>query len=363
MQRKQFTLKKRGSYYYYSFYDGKTRHWKTTNCSGYSDAFNYCIKLVQEDRLNPKTDFNFSSYASSFFNDDSLYMKDVKLRSSKTRSVMSYTYLLACRQIVKNHLIPLFGEKSLKEITPNQIIEGRLKLSIEGKSNHTINNIFSILSKILENAYRNGLIFSNPCKAVKPLLEDECKKGTFLIEDAQKIFSYSWKNQESRIFNLVAALTGARLSEINAFRSENLHDNHIEVKDQFLKGKLRPTKTQKSRIIPLSKEVHDLIESNLKNGVFCDELSEARPSNDLRDILQKIIPEKRDSQSLSFHSWRHFFNTYLLSKGIAPIKVASVLGHSTKDISAMTIRYCNFTVSDFKEIIEAQRELYYLLCN
>lgn len=363
MQKKEFTLKKRGLYYHYSFYVDKKRCWKTTNCSSYSDAFNFCIKLLQEERLNPKNDKLFKDYASSFFDDNSLFMKDVKLRSTKKHQVMSYTYLITCKQIVNNHLIPLFGNKSLKEIKPYTIIESRIILSEQGKSNHTINNIISVLGKILETAYQNGLINQNPVKALKQLYEDENKKGTFTIEEAKNIFTYSWENEESRTFNLVAALTGARLSEINAFRRENLHENYIEVTDQFLKGQLRPTKTQKTRIIPLCPEVYNLIESNLKNDIFCDDLSEARPSNDLRTILIKNIPEIRKEKSLSFHSWRHFFNTYLLSQNIAPIKVASVLGHSTKDISSMTMRYCNFTVDDFGEIIEAQKVFYHLLCD
>lgn len=367
MQKKPFCLKKRGDIWYRNWYDythiPPVRHWISTECSSYNDAFNKCLKLAQEGRLNPETDYKFASYASTFFDEDSLYMQDVKLRSSKTHQAMSYSYWLTCRQIVKNHLNRLFCDYSIKEFTPKIIIKGRIKLSCEGLSNHTINNIISVLNKILETAFQNGLISRNPCKSVKPLLEDENIKGTFLINESRNILRSSWPNENSRKFNTVAALTGARLSEINAFRAENLNDDYIEVKDQFLKGQLRPTKTQKSRIIPLCPEVHDLIASNMKNGVFCDDIYESRPSDDLREVLQEIMPEKRKSQSLSFHSWRHFFNTFLLSKGIAPIKVASVLGHSTKDISTMTIRYCNFSVVDFTEIIEAQRELFHLLCD
>lgn len=364
MQRKEFCLKKRGNYYYRSWYDNQTparRHWISTNCSSYIDAFNSCIKLVQEGRLSPQKEILFLDYALPFFNEDSLYMRDIMLRSSKQHIAMSFSYWQTCKQIVRNHLLPLFGNKSLKEITPNLIIEGRIKLSSEGKSNHTINNIVSVLSKILETAYQNDLITRNPCKAVKPLFEDENKRGTFQLDEAKIIFKFLWTDEESKTFNLVAALTGARLSEINASRAENLHENYIEVKDQFLKSELRPTKTQSSRIIPLCPEVHNLIQNNLKGNVFCNDLYESKPSNDLRNVLEQIMPDIRKEKLLSFHSWRHFFNTFLLSQGVAPIKVASVLEHSTRDVSQMTLRYCNFSVTDFAEIIKAQRHLYHLL--
>ena len=58
-----------------------------------------------------------------------------------------------------------------------------------------------------------------------------------------------------------------------------------------------------------------------------------------------------------YHSLRHFYNTYLLSNNISPIKVAAVLGHLT-GVSSVQERYTKFTEADYKEIYEVQGVLF-----
>ena len=77
-------------------------------------------------------------------------------------------------------------------------------------------------------------------------------------------------------------------------------------------------------------------------------------------MLRKTMPEKRKEHGYCFHSLRHFANTFFLSKGIAPIKVACVLGHSS-GISSMQERYTNFTEDDFSEFYRVQSELFHFL--
>ncbi len=73
-------------------------------------------------------------------------------------------------------------------------------------------------------------------------------------------------------------------------------------------------------------------------------------------MLVANMTERNEERGYCFHSWRHFYNTYLLSKNISPVKVASVLGHST-GVSSVLERYTNFTEADYKEIYEVQCEL------
>ena len=96
-----------------------------------------------------------------------------------------------------------------------------------------------------------------------------------------------------------------------------------------------------------------------KEFVF-DSLADNRASDLLRKMLIKTMSEKRESHGYCFHSLRHFANTYFLSKGILPIKVASVLGHST-GVSSMQERYTNFNEEDFLEFYAIQKELFHYL--
>ena len=79
-------------------------------------------------------------------------------------------------------------------------------------------------------------------------------------------------------------------------------------------------------------------------------------------MLIETMPEKRKEHGYCFHSFRHFSNTYFLSQGILPIKVACVLGHST-GVSSMQERYTNFSEKDFFEFYEVQANLFQYLIN
>ena len=90
--------------------------------------------------------------------------------------------------------------------------------------------------------------------------------------------------------------------------------------------------------------------------VFYD-VGATRASNTLHQILVANMPEPTKKCGYCFHSWRHFYNTYLLSQNISPLKVASVLGHST-GAGSVQENYTNFTEADYKEIYDVQSKLF-----
>jgi len=72
------------------------------------------------------------------------------------------------------------------------------------------------------------------------------------------------------------------------------------------------------------------------------------------------MEQARVKRGLCFHSWRHFFNTYLLAENVPPVKVAAVLGHST-GAGSMQERYTNWRPDMFPEVYAAQEKLVKLL--
>jgi integrase len=64
----------------------------------------------------------------------------------------------------------------------------------------------------------------------------------------------------------------------------------------------------------------------------------------------------REKRGLCFHSWRHFFNTFLLAQNVLPHKVAAVLSHST-GAGSMQERYTNWRPEQFPEVYTAPEKL------
>jgi integrase len=67
-----------------------------------------------------------------------------------------------------------------------------------------------------------------------------------------------------------------------------------------------------------------------------------------------ISHEERLKRNLSFHAWRHFFNTALRMDNVTDAKVQSVTGHRSKK---MTDHYTHFDTRQFTEIREVQTKL------
>ena len=216
----------------------------------------------------------------------------------------------------------------------------------------SVNNILSVFKIIFDVAQSDDVLTSSPLRGIKPLMKLPSLRNAFTLEDA--------KNQSQHSFNFVAALTGLRLSEINALRKENIFPTYIDLKDQYLRGELRPLKTKEARKIPICPELFKFLSERIEHSpdgfVFYD-VGATKASDSLRKVLNENIPERKKECGYCFHSWRHFYNTYLLSNNINPIKVAAVLGHST-GVGSVQERYTNFTDADYKEIYDIQSQLF-----
>ena len=247
-------------------------------------------------------------------------------------------------------------------IKPNDIKEFRLHLLREKKlSFKSVNNIMSVLKIIVDVAITDDILTISPLRGIKPLMKNSAARYAFTLEDAKKVLcEYSWINQSQRMFNFVAACTGLRLSEINSLRRENVKDTYIDLYDQYLRGELRPLKTKESRKIPICQELYKILSERIEQSddgyVFFD-VGATKASDTLHKVLVANMPERNEERGYCFHSWRHFYNTYLLSNNISPIKVAAVLGHST-GVSSVQERYTNFTEADYQEIYQVQSKLF-----
>jgi hypothetical protein len=67
-----------------------------------------------------------------------------------------------------------------------------------------------------------------------------------------------------------------------------------------------------------------------------------------------ISYEEKLKRNLSFHSWRHFLNTLVLTSNVGLNKVQKVTGHKSLK---MTDHYTHFDTTQFTEVVEVQNNL------
>lgn len=358
------TLSSGKKIYYYQAYkpDGTLTSGKSTGCRTKAAAAHYCETLLMQGRIWTGSNISFRNYAEHFFDYDSIWVQDKMASGTPEHPALSPLYLKKLQSTVRLHLLPYFGTKKFSAIKPTDIKEYRLFLLREKNlSFKSVNDVISVFKTIVDVALTDDVLITSPLRGIKPLMKNATTRNAFTLEDAKKILcEYKWVNPSQRLFNFVAACTGLRLSEINSLRIDNVKETYIDLKDQYLRGELRPLKTKEARKIPICPDLYKVLSDRIAQSpdgyVFYD-VGATKASDVLHRVLVKNMPERNNERGYCFHSWRHFFNTYLLSKNISPVKVAAVLGHST-GVSSVQERYTNFTEADYKEIYEVQSNLF-----
>lgn len=351
-------LKSGKTVYYYRTYspDGVRTVAHSTGKTNKTQARCYCAELLSKGLLYSNTGMVFGLYAKGFFDDDSQWMSDkIQSGQGKEQPVAKNT-LKSYRHNLSTFIIPFFKNIKLTDIKPSHIKKFRDYLISKNFSNSVINLNCTIVRIILSYARADGLIQSDPFVSVPMMYVNARAKNAFTIDTLKKAFNKKWTSTERKIFSLVAAVTGLRISEVSAIRKETLFKDYIDIKDQFVDNELRPVKDGEKRKVRICNEIYIMLYNCIKrNGNFA--FNEAQDTY-RRDFYYyaEISLEMRKKQKITFHSLRHFLNTYLLSNGIFEIKVKSILGHSSGK-GSMTERYTNFTPSDFDDFALIQKKL------
>jgi integrase len=266
-------------------------------------------------------------------------------------------------------LVPAFGKQKIDSISAYQIdgwLTGAPKL---GFANNTVNTAFRFLSIMLGEAARRGVIQVNPCRGVKTLPVQKKEIEILTPPEVRSLFgrdwSEVWQSETVYILNKLAACTGMRIGEVLGLRGEFLFEGYIRVCAQYNCYGYTDTKNHKERNIPISR----LIENDLRylkslNGegyLFSEDggkkpVTRNRVSAEFYGALKKIgiDGKERERRQITFHGWRHFFNTTLVMADISGSKVRSVTGHSSAE---MTDYYTHFDTKKFAEIVEVQEKL------
>ncbi|MDF1567885.1 MAG: tyrosine-type recombinase/integrase [Spirochaetaceae bacterium] len=175
-----------------------------------------------------------------------------------------------------------------------------------------------------------------------------------------------WGERMYYVANLLAACTGMRKAEIVGVRGTSLQDDHILVDRQYRsRYGLVDTKTYDTRRIPLPEVLMEELRTLRKKngeGYLFSRYSGKKPvcgqtlSDRLRMAMVEIgISEKEQKDRyVSFHSWRHYFNTVLRSNNISDGKVQSLTGHKSR---GMTEHYTHFKVEDYADVKAVQNKI------
>jgi integrase len=217
----------------------------STKCRNLTAARNYCNRLLKSGELIPdkKAVATFAEFAEGFWDKNSEYV-----RRQESRADITDNYLGNNRLILKNQILPFFGNMPLGAITEEDInkwligFRERGKILRNGKFKHYknsyANTALSVLNIMMTEAARRKLIASNPCENVRNLKND-CRVVEILTADeVKRLFPENplliWGGKEIDFAaNRLASLTGMRIGEIMGLRGEYVFEGYIRVCGQY----------------------------------------------------------------------------------------------------------------------------------
>lgn len=372
--RAEFTLFRRTLksgkvvWYYHAYDENNKRLTFSTGHTGKSRAQAYVLDLLKQGRLIPDhalRNTTFEELAKPFW-----LWGECPYVTDKIRRGGEYSRSLcdSNRKSMEKHILPIFGPKRVTTITMRMVNDWLLALPGAAKiSRSTANKMLAILRTMLAEAVHRGIITANPAAAVKPLVEKANARDAFTLEEATRLLSDpdKWGNILSYTASLLCAHTGLRAGEIRALRLQDVHEDHIVVSHSWDETYgMKSTKSGNTRVVPLTPMLHEALMVLAPDGPegFLFSLDGKKPmsgrvlTNSLYRKMREIgiSEEERQERGLSFHSWRHFFNSQLIASGVGGEITRAVVGHESK---AMTDHYLHLKAGDLGRVLEVQQDL------
>jgi integrase len=268
--------------------------------------------------------------------------------------------LRSYKEILKNYLLPAFGNLMLDQITEEQISVFQAELA-QMVSATRANNIMGPLRYILKVCLRRKFIDDNPSLEVKRLPEAEPDIDPLSEQELDKVIA-ALRAYQRPLF-LCLAWTGARPDEMFALRWADVDFERNEI--HIRRGRVRgiegtPKTTAGSRVIYMVSLVKETLlglrkstTQHLDGYVFLNKHGQPYDRHidrEWRTALRKAGVRHRPSYQL-----RHTFASLALSNGLQPTWIAKMLGHKS---AAITFKHYARFIDDASNANERQLEEY-----
>lgn len=274
------------------------------------------------------------------------------------------------REIVRLHILPKLGEKEVGEITALQVQEflnekynsGSIRTK-NGLSASTVNLIFAVLKRALDDAVKFGVSEKNPCGRVQRIKGEERRIEVFTDRERRRIEAEALRRGGEYLGIVIALHTGLRLGELLAleWRDVNFRNRTIRVNKTVCKMKgeegyrvhIDSPKTRASaRIIPITAETCVLLREERKKSksryVITSGKDEPHSVRGYQHKFERMLKGLKIARR-GFHALRHTFATAAVESGADIKNISEIMGHENTQITLN--RYVHGTLSGKRRAI------------
>jgi len=203
---------------------------------------------------------------------------------------------------------------------------------------------------VLEYAADESLIQAVP--TFELAADKQERRGILTPDEVRAIFATGWDDQRCYVANLTAAGSGLRSGEVIGLQHRCVHPEYLEVSHSWGRDGLKSTKSDTERFVPIPEKVYRELTSIMKANPYGSTPTSfvfwgTAPEHPIDGRLATealytalsaigIGDGTRKERRIDFHSWRHWYNSFLVNGKVPVHKVRSIVGHTTE---AMTERY------------------------
>lgn len=261
------------------------------------------------------------------------FMSDVGAVTLRPKTIDSY------KSTIEKHIKPDLGGIALKNLKPSHLQALYSKKLESGLSKRSVQYIHSILRRGLNQAVKWEMLIRNPANSVVAPKPDKKPPETLSVGEIQKFFDVAKDHRYFPIY-AIAVGCGLREGEILGLRKKDvsLAEGVLKVEQTVvsIRGKIslgEPKSDASKRFVAMPAFVAASLVEPLAAVSEGDQLifttSTGRPISP-RNLLRQfhISLEKAGIHRVKFHSLRHTFVSYLLSKNTPAKDVQVIAGHS-----------------------------------
>jgi integrase len=310
-----------------------------------------------------------ADYLKEFWDwDNSPYVRE-KLRRQHS---IHRRYVDESLRTVAKHWEPYFKDKPLGDVTRDDVNGFADSVAALPAGYQRKNGIMLAGCIPLRWAYRKEKIPLDVTRGLVMFSGKEGKRKILAPDVVAEIFRLEWPDCRAKAANMLAAVTGLRAGEIQALRVCDLGDGCLYVRHSWnrLEG-YKTTKNNEERVVELPfRFVMDALRETAAlnphgtgpdSPVFWAEISPLKPVEQrifirgLRRALEASGMDAVEAAGYKFHSWRHFFATFM-ARLLEGKLVQSQTGHKTAKVLR---NYADHLVpGDREKISGAQREAF-----
>lgn len=274
----------------------------------------------------------------------------------------------------KLHLLPNLGKIRLKDLTPGMVQNCYDKLAAEGVGVRSIRASHVVLHGFLEHAMHLGLITRNPTEFARPPRQEKRDLNIWDEDQVMKFLGFIQGHKNDHLYYL-ALTTGMRRGELLGLKWQDVDWSHSKllIKRQVFHPQgggfiFQPPKTKLGRRqVQLSSGAMQHLREQIKRVdlmrasnpgswkehdlVFPSLMGTPMGDDNLTHEFQELVAAS-GLPRIRFHDMRHTAASILLSRGIQPVIVAGMLGHSLSILLSTYAHYIPGTQEEAARVMD-----------